>query len=200
MQGNSRHDNLSKINICQVTDFFYKNISFSVEQQGWLYTCPGRHSSYLKVVWWELPYIKPTSASTCSYRGRKLLQLLQFHFYSTTSCSIKWTHSNIWVCCLLKILPGLPIYMQSARKHVKFLAYSTADSIIFPMPIPYYNYVSMVRPDLEYACPVWAPHTAKDILELERVQRFAGRMATRNWNLSYSELQSIVNLPSLEED
>ena len=45
---------------------------------------------------------------------------------------------------------------------------------------------------------MWAPHTAKDIHELEWVQMFTGRMATRNWNASYSELQSMVKLPTLE--
>ena len=73
----------------------------------------------------------------------------------------------------------------------RFYNYSNVDTVV-------QLYVSLVRPHLEYACPVWSPHTAKDIHELERVQKFAGRMATRNWNLSYSELQSIVNLPTLE--
>ena len=73
----------------------------------------------------------------------------------------------------------------------RFYNFSNADTLL-------QLYVSIVRPHLEYVCPVWVPHTAKDILELERVQRFAGRMATHNCNLSYSELQFIVNLPSLE--
>ena len=69
----------------------------------------------------------------------------------------------------------------------RFYNFSNADALL-------QLYVSMVRPHLEYTWPVWAHYTAKDILELERVQRFAGRMATctHNWNSSYSELQSIV--------
>ena len=31
-------------------------------------------------------------------------------------------------------------------------------------------YISLVRPLLEYACPVWAPHAQKDIYCIERVQ------------------------------
>ena len=56
----------------------------------------------------------------------------------------------------------------------------------------------MVQPHIEYACPVWAPQTVKDILELDGIQKFAFRMATHNWNSSYIELQPTVNLPTLE--
>ena len=48
-------------------------------------------------------------------------------------------------------------------------------------------YISLVRPHLEYACHVWAPHTSKDIIELENVQKFACKMATRQWSgMQYS--------------
>ena len=60
-------------------------------------------------------------------------------------------------------------------------------------------YISLVRPHLEYACHVWAPHTSKDINELENVQKFACKMASRQWNgVQYEQLLSITNLPSLE--
>ena len=60
-------------------------------------------------------------------------------------------------------------------------------------------YISLVRPHLEYACPVWAPHMAKDIHAIESVQKFACRMATHNWNLGYHELLSMTELPTLEK-
>ena len=59
-------------------------------------------------------------------------------------------------------------------------------------------YVSLVRPHLEYACPVWAPHTAKDIHAIESVQKFACKMATHNWNSSYHDLLLLTELPTLE--
>ena len=48
---------------------------------------------------------------------------------------------------------------------------------------------------MEYACPVWNPHTLKDKVLLEDVQKFACRMATKRWNLGYQELLDIMNAP-----
>ena len=56
-----------------------------------------------------------------------------------------------------------------------------------------------MRPHLECACHVWAPHTSKDITELENVQKFACKMATSQWSgMQYEQLLSTTNLPSLE--
>ena len=41
-------------------------------------------------------------------------------------------------------------------------------------------YVSLVHPHLNYACPVWAPHLAKDIHAIESVQKFTCKMAIHN--------------------
>ena len=44
-------------------------------------------------------------------------------------------------------------------------------------------YGSVVRPNLEYAAPVWSPELIKD-----SVQKFALRICTKQWNLSYADL------------
>ena len=49
-------------------------------------------------------------------------------------------------------------------------------------------YTTLVRPHMEYASSIWAPSTAKDIGALESVQKFACRMAMRNWTSDYQEL------------
>ena len=40
-------------------------------------------------------------------------------------------------------------------------------------------YVSIIRPHLEYAAPVWNPELTKDIRKLENVQKFALRVCTK---------------------
>ena len=52
-------------------------------------------------------------------------------------------------------------------------------------------YVSLVRPLLEYACQVWHPHLVRDIAKLERVQKLALRLCTKQWTLNYSTLLSL---------
>ena len=73
----------------------------------------------------------------------------------------------------------------------RFYNFSNTDTLI-------QLYTSLVRPHLEYACPVWAPHLTKDIQALESVQAFACKMATHNWKANYQELQSLIDIPTLE--
>ena len=42
-------------------------------------------------------------------------------------------------------------------------------------------YLSLVRPHLEYAAAAWEPYMAKDIQQLERVQRRAARFAKKDY-------------------
>ena len=55
-------------------------------------------------------------------------------------------------------------------------------------------YLSLVKPHLEYACPVWDPHTMKDKVLLEDLQKFAFRMATKQWDLGYQDLLDTMNV------
>ena len=59
-------------------------------------------------------------------------------------------------------------------------------------------YLSLVRPHLDYAASIWSPHMKKDITQLENVQKFALRMATRSWDSSYQDLLEVVYLTTLE--
>ena len=58
-------------------------------------------------------------------------------------------------------------------------------------------YLSYVRSQLEYASPVWVPHYSTLISALEKVQKFALRICTRNWNSDYTNLLRDCNLPAL---
>ena len=55
-------------------------------------------------------------------------------------------------------------------------------------------YIALVRRHLEYAAQVWNPHLAKDILSLERVQKFGLRICLRNYHTSYEYLLKIPSL------
>ena len=59
-------------------------------------------------------------------------------------------------------------------------------------------YLSMVRPHLEYTSPVWSPHLAKDMELIEGVQKFALRIASKSWTMTYHDLLIKFNLPTLE--
>ena len=58
-------------------------------------------------------------------------------------------------------------------------------------------YFSYIRPHLEYAAIVWDPHQVGLIHSLERIQKFALRMCTKNWNLEHNVLLEICDIPSL---
>jgi len=51
-------------------------------------------------------------------------------------------------------------------------------------------YKSLVRPILEYACTVWAPHYHNDIQRIEAIPRRATRFAMN----CYSKYQSVTSM------
>ena len=55
-------------------------------------------------------------------------------------------------------------------------------------------YISLVRPHLEYACPVWAPHSHKDIHLIERVQMFGVKIISGEWNADCLDQFGLVTL------
>ena len=59
--------------------------------------------------------------------------------------------------------------------------------------------ISIVRPHSEYTVPVWDQHVKKDQDLLERTQKFACKMNTKNWDKGYNELLYMTNLPSLAD-
>ncbi len=60
-------------------------------------------------------------------------------------------------------------------------------------------YISLVRHNLEYAVLFWAPHHAKDIANLEAVQRRAKKLIIPLRNKPYKERLARINLFSLEK-
>ena len=59
-------------------------------------------------------------------------------------------------------------------------------------------YLTLVRPVLEYGAEVWHPHLIKDIQALENVQKFALRICSKQWQMSYPDLLNHFKIPTLE--
>ena len=73
----------------------------------------------------------------------------------------------------------------------KFYNHSNTDTLLN-------LYTSFIRPHLEYAAIAWDPFLKKDITALESVQKFALKVCTKSWDISYESLLSKSHLPSLE--
>ena len=100
------------------------------------------------------------------------------------SSDLSWTPHITSVCSKAKQILGL-LYRR-------FYNHAEGDTLK-------QLYLSLIRPHLEYACPVWDPHTMKDKVLLEDVQKFAFWMATKQWDSGYQELLDIMNVPSLAD-
>ena len=61
-------------------------------------------------------------------------------------------------------------------------------------------YLTLVRPIMEYAAPVWDPFYNTDIYKLEKIQRRAARWITSDYSrhTSVASLLSFLNIPTLQ--
>ena len=60
-------------------------------------------------------------------------------------------------------------------------------------------YKSLIRPHMEYACPVWDSHLKKDIQALENVQKFTLRVCSKSWSSDYATLLDTLSMPTLSD-
>ena len=67
-------------------------------------------------------------------------------------------------------------------------------------------YKALVRPHLEYCCPVWTPHTQTDRDTIEKVQKRAARWintwwdsSTKKWSRSYDESLAELHWSNIEQ-
>jgi hypothetical protein len=118
--------------------------------------------------------------------GNSILERVYTYKYLgvTVTSDLSWSEHVHTKCSKAKKLVGL-LYRRFQRN---------AD------PITLFNlYRALIRPHLEYACEVWNPHLQRDILKLEKVQKFALRMCTKQWNADYFDLLSLYSAPTLAD-
>ena len=122
--------------------------------------------------------------STLSLNGVDLERVSVFKYLGVwLSSDLSWTHHVDQITL-------------RASKHLGIVYrtfYSHASSAVFLQ-----LYISFVRPFLEYAAPVWDPHHSTLIDKIEKVQRFALRMASKQWNSDYATLLAWSGLPTLQ--
>ena len=92
----------------------------------------------------------------------------------------------IWVSMSLKSLPK----QRFLRRNLAFAPRSTKEVA----------YKTLVRPKLEYAAPIWSPHSKLKINQIEKGQRTAARWTCRRWRTTSSVDEMLCELewPSLE--
>ncbi len=59
--------------------------------------------------------------------------------------------------------------------------------------------ISTIRPRLEYVAMVWSPHTKRNIIILERVQRAVTKMVPELSKLTCEERLRMLEIPTLED-
>ena len=102
----------------------------------------------------------------------------------TITDNLDWgQHVSEISCKVTKTMGFLWRSFALAPRHTKEVAYKT-----------------LVRPQLEYAAPIWNPYHKLQIQEVEKVQRTAARWSCRRWRntSSFGEMLDELEWPSLE--
>ena len=100
------------------------------------------------------------------------------------SNDLSWSEHIKYLCSKARKILGL-IYRR-------FYQFSSSESLL-------QMYISLVRPNVEYASQVWSPYRIGEVNSIESVQKFALRMCAKNWNAGYEQLLELFSLPDLQQ-
>ena len=115
--------------------------------------------------------------------GQAITRVFHYTYLGVTLTSdLSWSKHIHGLCTKAKKMLGL-LYRT-------FYLHTSTSSLL-------QLYTSLIRPCLEYACEVWNPHILKDVEKLENVQKFALRLCVKQWDLDYTSLLFICDLPTL---
>ena len=141
----------------------------------------------IKCKWMLVSRRRPSSIfsnTSISLHGHPLEQVSSFKYLGVTlSSNLSWSQHIDNICSKARKVLGI-LYRR-------FYPDCSTETLV-------QLYISLVRPHMEYACPVWAPYTSKDISKLESVQKFALRMALHNWSAGFSDISNHLSIPSLQ--
>ena len=89
---------------------------------------------------------------------------------------------------------------EISSKATKTLSFLRRNLAYAPRSTKEVAYKTLVRPKLEYAAPIWSPHSKLLINQIEKVQRTAARWTCRRWRntSSLGEMLDELEWPSLE--
>ena len=89
---------------------------------------------------------------------------------------------------------------EISSKATKTLGFLRRNLAFAPRSTKEVAYKTLVRPKLEYAAPIWSPHSKLQINQIEKVQRTAARWTCRRWRntSSVDEMLDELEWPSLE--
>ena len=107
----------------------------------------------------------------------KCVPRLYLHMSSTMSLYLALTNTPILVL-LTSNMSFSPHIQKIAAKATRVLNFIKRNLYNCSKEIKSKAYLTLVRPILEYASPVWDPHLIKDSDQIEKVQRTAARWVT----------------------
>ena len=89
---------------------------------------------------------------------------------------------------------------EISTKATKTLGFLRRNLAFAPWSTKEVAYKTLVRPKLEYAAPIWSPHSNLQINQIEKVQKTAARWTCRRWRntSSVGEMLAELEWPSLE--
>jgi hypothetical protein len=81
------------------------------------------------------------------------------------------------------------VLLSSNVCHFRFSSMSLTDDLLWYL---FVTYISLVRPTVEYASPVWDPYLQKNKYKIEMVQRRAARFDTNRYHNKSSVNDSLL--------
>ena len=123
------------------------------------------------------------------------------HDYILDNCTLnvsdQYTHLGVIICKSLSWSPHISDIVTKASRALNFIKHNLSKCL---SQVKESVYLTMVRPQLEYASDVWDPHYVGDIMELEKVQRRAAHWVLNDygWFSSVSSMLNHLSWPTLQ--